>query len=64
MLSNDPIGKISFATGGEKDDYNVVTYVAKDKRDNRCTYTLQQIVHVIHVLYVVDVVLVDICLKE
>lgn len=36
VLSNDPIGKISFATGGEKDDYNVVTYVAKDKRDNRC----------------------------
>ncbi len=39
MLSNDPIGKISFATGGEKEDYNVVTYVSKDKKDNRCAYT-------------------------
>ena len=35
-MSNDPIGKISFATGGEKETYTIITYVAKDKRENRC----------------------------
>lgn len=35
VLSNDPIGKISFATGGEKEAYSIITYVAKDKKENR-----------------------------
>ena len=35
IISNDGIKKISFAAGGEKADYDFVTYVAKDKRDNR-----------------------------
>lgn len=35
IISNDVISKISFAAGGEKNEYDFVTYVAKDKRDNR-----------------------------
>merc|ERR1712232_243670 len=35
IISNDVIQKISFAAGGEKNEYDFVTYVAKDKRDNR-----------------------------
>eukprot|EP00041_Stephanoeca_diplocostata_P012255 m.205411 g.205411 ORF g.205411 m.205411 type:complete len:320 (+) comp18875_c0_seq2:98-1057(+) len=35
IISNDVINKISFAAGGEKSEYDFVTYVAKDKRDNR-----------------------------
>jgi len=35
IISNDVINKISFAAGGEKNEYDFVTYVAKDKRDNR-----------------------------
>lgn len=34
-ISNDVITKISFAAGGEKAEYDFVTYVAKDKRENR-----------------------------
>ena len=37
-MSNDPINKISFAAGGDGEDYDYVVYVAKDKRDNRCTF--------------------------
>lgn len=36
VMSNDPISKISFAAGGEDEDYDYFTYVAKDKKDNRC----------------------------
>lgn len=35
IISNDVITKISFAAGGEKSEYDFVTYVAKDKRENR-----------------------------
>eukprot|EP00049_Salpingoeca_infusionum_P004482 m.79956 g.79956 ORF g.79956 m.79956 type:complete len:412 (+) comp12585_c1_seq1:477-1712(+) len=36
IVSNDPMKKISFATGGDDGRaYNFITYVAKDKRDNR-----------------------------
>jgi len=35
VISNDVITKISFAAGGEKAEYDFVTYVAKDKRENR-----------------------------
>lgn len=35
VISNDDIKKVSFAAGGEKGDYDFITYVAKDKRDNR-----------------------------
>eukprot|EP00047_Mylnosiga_fluctuans_P003316 m.228504 g.228504 ORF g.228504 m.228504 type:complete len:592 (+) comp11753_c0_seq1:212-1987(+) len=35
VLSNDAISRISFATGGEREDYPLITYVAKDKRENR-----------------------------
>jgi len=35
IISNDTITKISFAAGGEKHEYDFVTYVAKDKRENR-----------------------------
>jgi hypothetical protein len=35
IISNDSINKISFASGGQADFYDFVTYVAKDKRDNR-----------------------------
>eukprot|EP00035_Acanthoeca_spectabilis_P035282 m.33530 g.33530 ORF g.33530 m.33530 type:complete len:330 (-) comp7201_c0_seq1:118-1107(-) len=35
VISNDVITKISFAAGGEKGEYDFVTYVAKDKRENR-----------------------------
>lgn len=35
VISNDDIKKVSFAAGGEKSDYDFITYVAKDKRDNR-----------------------------
>lgn len=35
IISNDDIKKISFAAGGQSNDYDFVTYVAKDKRDNR-----------------------------
>eukprot|EP00038_Savillea_parva_P006083 m.161576 g.161576 ORF g.161576 m.161576 type:complete len:313 (+) comp12090_c0_seq1:67-1005(+) len=35
IISNDVITKISFAAGGEKGEYDFVTYVAKDKRENR-----------------------------
>lgn len=36
IISNDPINKISFAAGGTDRHYNLVTYVAKDRRSNRC----------------------------
>ena len=36
VLAHDPIGKISFAGGGEEETYNWVTYVAKDRQENRC----------------------------
>ncbi len=36
VLSKDPISKISFAAGGEDEDYSYVTYVAKDRKENRC----------------------------
>ena len=39
IISNDPIGKISFAAGGEEKFYQYITYVAKDRRDNRCALT-------------------------
>jgi len=35
VISLDEITKISFASGGQLTDYDFVTYVAKDKRDNR-----------------------------
>eukprot|EP00054_Salpingoeca_dolichothecata_P038048 m.12751 g.12751 ORF g.12751 m.12751 type:complete len:370 (+) comp8190_c1_seq1:46-1155(+) len=35
IISNDDIGRISFASGGSPEDYDYVTYVAKDRRDNR-----------------------------
>ncbi|EGD74877.1 hypothetical protein PTSG_07105 [Salpingoeca rosetta] len=35
IISNDPISKISFAAGGDGKAYNFITYVAKDRRDNR-----------------------------
>lgn len=35
IISNDEIKKISFAAGGNQTEYDFVTYVAKDKRDNR-----------------------------
>eukprot|EP00056_Hartaetosiga_gracilis_P003974 m.69954 g.69954 ORF g.69954 m.69954 type:complete len:382 (+) comp11655_c0_seq1:65-1210(+) len=36
IISNDPIDKISFAAGGSHDRaYSFITYVAKDRRDNR-----------------------------
>ena len=35
IISNDPIGKISFASGGDGAAYSFLTYVAKDRRDNR-----------------------------
>lgn len=35
IISNDEIKKISFAAGGHTNEYDFVTYVAKDKRDNR-----------------------------
>lgn len=35
VISNDNITKISFAAGGMGEDYYFMTYVAKDKRDNR-----------------------------
>jgi len=35
IISNDEIKKISFAAGGQQSEYDFVTYVAKDKRDNR-----------------------------
>eukprot|EP00043_Microstomoeca_roanoka_P025415 m.8619 g.8619 ORF g.8619 m.8619 type:complete len:356 (-) comp5493_c0_seq1:309-1376(-) len=35
IISNDPIGKISFAAGGDGTAFNFITYVAKDRRDNR-----------------------------
>lgn len=35
IISNDDIKKISFAAGGKTSEYDFVTYVAKDKRDNR-----------------------------
>ena len=37
VISLDEMVKISFASGGEGLDYDFVTYVAKDKRNNRCT---------------------------
>ena len=36
MISLDEMSKISYAAGGEGTDYDFVTYIAKDKRDNRC----------------------------
>jgi hypothetical protein len=36
IISNDDIKKISFAAGGDSSEYDFLTYVAKDKRDNRC----------------------------
>jgi len=35
IISNDDIKKISFAAGGSQNEYDFITYVAKDKRDNR-----------------------------
>lgn len=35
IISNDDIKKISFAAGGDAAEYDFLTYVAKDKRDNR-----------------------------
>eukprot|EP00039_Didymoeca_costata_P018693 m.334568 g.334568 ORF g.334568 m.334568 type:complete len:320 (+) comp17385_c0_seq1:317-1276(+) len=35
IISNDDIKKISFAAGGNQSEYDFVTYVAKDKRENR-----------------------------
>jgi hypothetical protein len=36
VISLDEMSKISYAAGGEGTDYDFVTYIAKDKRDNRC----------------------------
>lgn len=35
IISNDDIKRISFAAGGNATEYDFITYVAKDKRDNR-----------------------------
>ena len=39
IISNDDIKKISFAAGGSQNEYDFITYVAKDKRDNRYVET-------------------------
>ena len=36
VISLDEMAKISFAAGGEHEDYDFICYIAKDKRDNRC----------------------------
>ncbi len=36
VISLDEMSRISFAAGGENDDYFFITYIAKDKRENRC----------------------------
>lgn len=35
IISNDDIKRISFAAGGSQNEYDFITYVAKDKRENR-----------------------------
>lgn len=35
IISRDVIAKISFAAGGDGKDYNMMAYVAKDKKDHR-----------------------------
>ena len=31
------MGKVSFAGGGDEEDYDYVVYIARDSNDTRCT---------------------------
>jgi hypothetical protein len=43
----DDMSKISFAAGGSEQTYSWITYVAKDKRGNRCMVVETMLTHAV-----------------